>query len=194
MAPQRPLIFSPGLPRAGSSSLEAALSILGWTPLHKTLKLSPDPARCPTATALMRRAESEGRPPMHYLEALGIDAVLDCSYVWQRFEQLDVLHPEALWIFCWRSRAEWVESRLRLLARRPGAWGANPRPELWPDLHDRWVSRVSDHFRHHPRYLELRICDGEGWAPLCAFLDRPEPDVPFPWRNSSPAHPGPLDP
>jgi len=130
---------------------------------------------------------------MHYLEPLGIDAVLDCSYVWQRFEQLDALYPEARWILCWRSRAEWVESRLRLLALRPGAWGRDPRPELWPDLHDRWVSRVRARFEGSPRYLELRVCDGEGWLRLCSFLGLPEPDAPFPWRNSSAPRPGPPD-
>ena len=31
------------------------------------------------------------------------------------------------------------------------------------------------------RLLEFKL--GSGWEPLCEFLDRPVPDVPFPWTN-----------
>ena len=43
---------------------------------------------------------------------------------------------------------------------------------------------VRDHFRQKGReLLELDICSGDGWEPLCDYLGKPVPDVPFPIEN-----------
>jgi hypothetical protein len=31
--------------------------------------------------------------------------------------------------------------------------------------------------------LVFNLCDGDGWEPLCGFLDKPIPDYPFPHVN-----------
>jgi len=48
----------------------------------------------------------------------------------------------------------------------------------------RYEAEVEDYFRGRDGdLLRLDICGGEGWPELCAFLDLPEPQVPFPWAN-----------
>jgi hypothetical protein len=48
-----------------------------------------------------------------------------------------------------------------------------------------------DHVEHvkatvpKDQLLIMNITEGDGWAPLCKFLGRPIPDVPFPKLNDS---------
>jgi len=49
------------------------------------------------------------------------------------------------------------------------------------DVHYRNVLAYFASRRHD--LLVFNICGGDGWAPLCKFLDRPVPDVPFPHQN-----------
>lgn len=71
-----------------------------------------------------------------------------------------------------------------------GGFGAHTGRELrdprrlrdgYRDYYGRVRAAVPAH-----RRLEYRL--GDGWAPLCAFLDRPVPDVPFPRVNEAAEH------
>jgi hypothetical protein len=61
-------------------------------------------------------------------------------------------------------------------------------PERFSRAYDAYVERVDDHFRR--RETDLLVLDlfaGQGWPELCAFLDHPAPDLPFPFENPSPS-------
>jgi len=35
------------------------------------------------------------------------------------------------------------------------------------------------------QFLEIRICEGEGWKELCEFLNKDVPAMSFPWKNKT---------
>ena len=55
--------------------------------------------------------------------------------------------------------------------------------DTWAEEYRRHESVVRSYFEGRPQdLLAFRPADGD-WAPLCEFLGRPIPDVPFPWEN-----------
>jgi hypothetical protein len=48
----------------------------------------------------------------------------------------------------------------------------------------RYHEDVARYFAERPDdLLRMRICEGEGWRPMCEFLGHPVPDAPFPTLN-----------
>ena len=45
-----------------------------------------------------------------------------------------------------------------------------------------WTGSAT-YFAGRDDFLEIDLAEGAGWASLCALLDAPVPDQPFPWRN-----------
>jgi 3'(2'), 5'-bisphosphate nucleotidase len=55
---------------------------------------------------------------------------------------------------------------------------------LFANGYEKFVAGVLQYFRDRPAdLLILDIAAGDGWEKLCAFLGRPQPDVPFPKAN-----------
>jgi sulfotransferase family protein len=55
--------------------------------------------------------------------------------------------------------------------------------EQFSRAYDDYHQRVRGHFRDRPDdLLTLDICGGDGWAPLCRFLNLRPPGKPFPWE------------
>ena len=53
-------------------------------------------------------------------------------------------------------------------------------------VYEQHLRNVRDYFANRPAdYLELDVCDGEGWEKLSGFLGHPAPTTPFPHRGSS---------
>ncbi len=44
-------------------------------------------------------------------------------------------------------------------------------------------NEVREYFKGNPNFLEMNICDGDGWDKLCPFLGVEIPDRPFPKEN-----------
>jgi hypothetical protein len=96
----------------------------------------------------------------------------------------------------WNPLMQWL--------RRRGAWMVGPIGDMnhrwfegWMGAHNRDEMRENArecykrHYRHvrevvpKERLLEYKL--GSGWEPLCAFLGRPVPEVPFPHVNETQA-------
>lgn len=53
---------------------------------------------------------------------------------------------------------------------------------------DQHLKNVQEYFKDRPdALLVLDICGGEGWEELCAFLDTPAIDQPFPYTKKQSA-------
>jgi Sulfotransferase domain len=175
-------IFGVGLPKTGTSSLTAALCILGFRAVH-----------CLTALPWRR-----GNFEEDLLEEW--DAVTDTP-VPIYFPALDLRYPGSKFILTVREQSAWLASirrhqrgaltdsptdraraMLRLLTYGMESFN-EPRYRYLQDTHDR---NVRWYFRERPRdLLEINICAGEGWGKLCPFLERPVPSMPFPRENVS---------
>jgi hypothetical protein len=51
------------------------------------------------------------------------------------------------------------------------------------DYYRDYNNKVREYFKGKPNFLEINICNGEGWELLCPFLDKPIPNKEFPKSN-----------
>jgi len=184
-----PKVFGIGLSRTATTSLHHALTILNYRAIHWN-------------NPYTRGAIS--RDDLFFFDAFS-DAVV--AY---QFELLYHTFPNAKFIYTDRSMDSWVNSisrhykehhnidnpqalraqvfklRLNLI---PGWAEANLycHHSSWEEPYVHHHERVKKFFRDKPkeRFLQLRICEGEGWERLSPFLGREIPDTAFPNRNRS---------
>ena len=185
-----PKVFCIGLSKTATSSLDEALKALGLRTVH-WLNRS-------TETLL---SESD---------LFLFDGFSDIVVSW-RFEHLYTTFPNARFIYTTRRTTDWVRSitahyeRLHGLSsphdlqkagfreRFNGAAGMAEmnlyaRHATWEEAYGEFDRRVRHFFADKPaeKWLEMAVCDGEGWEKLCGFLGRPVPDRPFPSSNVAP--------
>lgn len=152
-------ILGIGLSKTGTSSLVEALTLLGFTATHRN-----ELARLETC-----------------------DAAAEVVFA-ARFKELDLRYPGSKFILTTRDKAAWLRSCARWfevareLQWRMDVFGAYRYDEQkWSAAWDRHHAEVERYFRRRPQHLlTLRICEGEGWEPLCRFLGVPIPALPFP--------------
>ena len=116
-------------------------------------------------------------------------------------EQVAPLLRKVVWplskLFCWAAPQQFVAMVLTLHSRFPGSglhYMSDPVNEILrgaPFKHDEDAMRAAYHAHNEDvkatiapeRLLEFDC--RQGWEPLCAFLGKPVPDVPFPSTNSA---------
>jgi hypothetical protein len=161
-------IFGIGLSRTGTTSLHRALEILGYRSVHY--------------------------PPPDSIDALleDHDALSDTP-VACRFRELDCRYPNSRFILTVRDFRSWLTSTRRFFAGPPPeqAWRREVRLETYGRLdwdrraflhaYHRHIETVTEYFATRPEaLLILDVVAGEGWEPLCDFLEKPVPALPFP--------------
>ena len=181
-------VFGIGLNKTGTSSLHAALELLGHRSVHGGEQ---------DTHARMARAIDEGKPMLSYLDPPP-DAVCDVLALTYYFFLADRQYPGSKFILTLRDLDRWLDSRRRHVERnqRMKEAGKYAGPFLTVDL-DSWTAEYRRHeavvrayFEGRPDdLLPFRPTDGE-WEPLCSFLGHDVPDVPFPWENRDPVAAG----
>lgn len=193
---EKPKIFGIGLSKTGTTTLAAALMLLGFSTLD-------------WSNPLTRELISDDDLP-------NFDAFTDIP-VSVRFEYFYYLYPNSKFILTVRPFDSWVKSisshwhrnlgmsdfdRSKAAMEEPRAfhYGTQFRDicrslyfnyENYREAFEAHGRRVRRFFRDKPadRFLELNIFGGDGWPKLCAFVGREAPSAPFPWRNRKPAGP-----
>ena len=199
-------VFQLGMICAGSTSLCEALNILGIPSLHWK---GPGPDYKKFETEVIPENIKSGRK-LFYPYDEEWQGFLDFNGVWH-YKTLYEMYPESKFIYTWRAYDPWFESALRLSQQRwrngEPVWinagpdqvamvntniGQDmPKKELglrMKDLQDYWThyqQEIPKFFKNDPRFLEMRICDGDGWEKLCGFLGTDIPDVDFPKLKSN---------
>jgi hypothetical protein len=184
-------IFCIGLNKTGTRSLSDALEILGYRSLHwggseQAVALR----RGPEIRLAVERALEEGRPLLEDID--DVDAYSDILVLSTNFDVLDRQYPGSKFILTVRDLDEWLDSRRRhvetnIERHARGEYGGTFMVvdyPAWTSERTAHESRVRDYFASRPNdLLVLDISAGDGWDALCAFLDVPIPDVPFPRRG-----------
>jgi hypothetical protein len=200
-------VIGAGLPRTGTMSLKFALEQLGFAPCcHMTDVIAN--------RALWRlwKNAADGNPDWETIFS-GYSASVDSPgcYFWRELAQH---YPQTKLILTKRDPTAWFNSlQETLLSQRWQQGVSDPeyqatlasvlvprllgkivseeqRLELYrdPDFPDFLIARFESHNAEviasipPDRLLVFEV--SEGWQPLCAFLDRPVPDTPFPRENS----------
>jgi hypothetical protein len=172
MSAEQPLlkqkIFGIGLSRTGTLSLTVALRALGYHSIHT-----------PISEEAIQRADALTDSPISF-----------------RFEQLDSQFQGARFIQTLRDLDSWMESCRNRFSKPPPSrffrcirmalYGCEMFDETaFRDAYHRFNERVDRYFKSRPgMLLQLNIFEApDPWAPLCAFLQAPRPEMTFPHEN-----------
>lgn len=176
-------IFCIGLSRTGTTSLNAALEVLGYRARHY-------PA--------LGRLYPLGLQGIKRQELRRYDALSDIP-VLRFYKQLDRKYPGSRFIQTVREKESWLKSCAEYLRRkqdmpmsaaarklRIDIYGvAEFDREMFGAAHDRHLADVKRYFSGRERdLLTMNIIEGDGWHLLCEFLEKDVPNVGFPRENS----------
>jgi sulfotransferase family protein len=193
-------IIGSGFGRTGTRSLKDALEQLGFGPCHHMEEVFENPEQ-----VAHWQAFAAGKPVDWNAVFAGYKSQIDWpgAHVWR---ELSVAFPEAKVIHSQRPDASWWNSFSKTIGKLLAVY---PKMELPPHVKDmldvcsdfigqgtfdgKFGDRDAALAAYHQRADDVRaaipperllVFDvAEGWEPLCAFLDVPVPDIPFPHRN-----------
>ena len=186
-------VIGAGFGRTGTESMKQALEILGLGPCHHMREVMSNPAQL-----ALWRAAARGELPDWDEAFAGYHSAVDwpSAYFWR---EVSAHYPEAKVLLTVRSAESWYESMdrtllpvlrtstdpdsigLRLVAARVFGGRLDDRAHAIA-VYEKNIADVQAAFPPE-RLLTYRV--GDGWEPLCRFLGRPVPDVPYPQSNST---------
>lgn len=186
-------VIGAGLGRTGTLSLKLALEQVGFGPCYHMMEVFRGGAtRIPHWNAI-----AENNNPGWDTVFDGFQSTVDwpaCNY----YRELMDKYPDAKVILSHRPAEKWFASTQATIFgdMPPGV----PRPPfiskiisdiVGPDWHDK-DKVIAAYERHNaevrasvPKAKLFEFQPTDGWAPLCAFLDVPVPDAPYPQVNST---------
>lgn len=185
-------VIGAGFGRTGTESMKTALEILGFGPCHHMKVALSDPDQ----ESLWRAAAQGARPDWDQAYE-GYNSGVDWPTVYY-WRELTTHYPDAKILLTLRSAESWYESISKTILQvinnltDPQSIGLKMISEGVFDnrLHDR--DYAIDIFEKHnaqvretipaERLLVFNI--GDGWEPLCKFLEKPIPDTPYPKSNT----------
>lgn len=188
-------VVGTGLGRTGTKSMQTALGILGFGPCHHMVEVFGHPQSIP-----LWIEAGKGRPDWDAIFQ-GYVSVVDYpgAGFWR---EITAYFPDAKVLHTVRDPDKWFDSTQATIFA-PGSTvpeaKEGPMAEffrgflgpLMDHLSDR--AYMIDHFRRHTEAVKAAIPPerllvyeaGQGWEPLCAFLDVAVPSVPYPSENST---------
>jgi hypothetical protein len=193
-------VIGAGAGRTGTMSLKLALERLGFGPCYHMLEVLAHPQHDPVWHAATRGEEVDwDRLFQGYASAVDWPV----AAFWR---ELSRHYPDARFVLSVREPVAWHKSVMETIYK---AMSSTPNPDdreacvhramtraLILDrtfdgrMHDR--AHAIEVYEHHNEAVRNGIAAerllvyeiGSGWEPLCAFLERPVPDEPFPRRNT----------
>ena len=190
-------VIGAGFGRTGTLSLKSALEQLGYDKCHHMINVINTPGEAEKWMAAIDNSAVDWDDLL-----AGYQATVDwpsCHF----YKELADYYPDAKVLLSVRDPAEWYESieatTLRVIRRRmessdpegknlgtelvvkAGFQGVIDDPAHGVDIFNRHTEEVINAIEPE-RLLVFDV--RQGWEPLCAFLDKPVPDTPFPRINS----------
>ena len=172
-------VFGIGFHKTATSSLANALYVLGYNVTGYFGNRAPDIA----ATALLTAFALADR----------FDAAQDMPWP-VLYQELDARYPGSKFILTVRPADRWINSVVKHFKHHHidshiwiyGVPTAAGYEQIYIDRYERHNREVRAYFRDRPDdLLVMDITKGDGWEPLCHFLDSPIPELPFPAQNSA---------
>ena len=177
------------MPCAGSTSLCAALNILGIPSLHYQV---PHPDSGNLKKVILKNLKFKRRLFYPYDE----EYIGFCDFDGEDFYKiLFEMYPDSKFIYTWREYDPWIKSVMKLeqnlyikkynktLPNKIFKARKNRRTTYWNS-----VKVIPEFFKNNSsRFLEMKICDGndDSWEKLCNFLEMDIPNVNFPHLPSN---------
>ena len=183
-----PKVFCIGYAKTGTSSLYSALNTLGYRTV-RLFKIGALSHAYPLDNSAQILIQQHWQPYIDEIKRHHYDAFIDFPMKWTGlYEALDQAFPGSKFILTLRDPESYLRSFRNYFSEAP--WNSNS--EIDPNKvlleFERHNRRVQDYFNDRPQQLlTINIIAGDGWAPLCSFLNKPVPNKPFPRKNVSKA-------
>ena len=190
-------VIGTGFGRTGTSSLKNALEMLEFGKCYHMFEVFQHPEHVPAWTAA-----AKGEPVDWAALFEGYQSICDWpgSAVWR---DIAVAYPEAKFIHTQRPEEAWLKSFKSTIQR--GAMGEVEGPPGWADMTRMMINErvfggkagedeacikayrrsLVEAKAEIPADKLLVFEPKDGWAPLCAFLGVPVPDVPYQHENTT---------
>jgi hypothetical protein len=169
-------VFAIGFPKTGTTSINRALTTLGYKVKgHFGLK-DPDISRNVYETAF------------HFVDQY--DAFEDAPWCYI-YKELDKKYPESKFILTLRPTEQWIKSIVNnfIRAKSMNEWIYGARcPQgnevLYITRYERHNKEVLEYFKDRADdILVFQLTEGDGWKKLCQFLHKDIPTVEFHHEN-----------
>lgn len=178
-------VFNIGFNKSGTTSLTEALIILNIHSLHYFVSNNNKT----TLEKIIKRNIKNNNKIFTSLdqEFRGFSDFSGQKY----YKLLDSQYPNSKFILTTRPFLDWFNSYTKHKMKvEPEEYKTNL---LSKETHINAVKRyydgsaeIKNFFKNKPdQFLEMKICEGEGWETLCPFLGVDIPNVPFPYLNKS---------
>lgn len=172
-------VFCIGFHKTGTTSLEAALEVLGYRVTGPNGTRDPDIAEkvYDLADELVAKYDAFQDNPWPVI-----------------FKEMDRKYPGSKFILTMRRPDAWINSQVRDfgLTETPmrkwiyGVGCPEGNEEVYVRRYERHNREVLAHFHERPDdLLVLDLPRGDGWPELCGFLGVAVPDRPFPHKNKA---------
>lgn len=170
-------VFGIGFHKTGTTSLDVALTTMGYKVCGHRLELAEDLFR----NDLTRAFEITEQ----------YDAFQDNPWP-LLYRELDDRYPSSKFILTIRDNEKWIKSvtnhfRTTHTEMRRWIYGVGHpegNEELYLAKYQKHNNDVVEYFKHRPDDLLIVSWEnGDGWEKLCHFFGRPVPSVPFPHAN-----------
>ena len=174
-------VFCIGFHKTGTTTLEVALKKLGYRVTGSFGTKDPD---------IAQKVHSLARKKVEKYDAFEDNP-------WPvLYRELDEWFPGSKFILTRRPAEAWIRSQVKDFAStetpmRRWIYGEDAgcpegNEDTYVARYERHYREVFDYFRDRPDDLLLMdIPQDARWEPLCAFLDHPVPDEPFPHANKA---------
>ncbi len=166
----RPRVFCIGYPKTATSSLDEALSILGYRNAH-----------------WLRAAMMPRGGWVEYIRKSPFDAFSDSPM--DRiglFKELDKAFPGSKFILTFRDNESLLRSWNYYMSVSPWSFDGEEGNKRLIKMYEEHLKSVKEYFKDRPNdFMVLDIFGGDGWDKLCKFLNKPIPNVDFPKKRVS---------
>ena len=185
-----PKVFCIGLGKTGTSSLYSALNTLGYRTV-RLFKIGALMHAYPLDNSAQILIQQHWQPYIDDIKKHHYDAFTDFLSSMNRrgfYEALDQAFPGSKFILTLRDPESYLRSFRNYYSDSP--WHSNSKIDSNKVLleFERYNRRVQDYFKDRlQQLLTINIIAGDGWAPLCSFLNKPVPNKLFPRKNVSKA-------
>jgi len=172
-------IFNIAHNKAGTTSLNEALNLLGFKSIHYKIENK-------RISDIIDSNISLSLPLLNGVENyIGYSDFGGYNY----YKNLDIQYPKSKFILTTRSMEEWLYSRekhvRRNLKKKQYKYDFNKiNKEKWKANRIERENEIRDYFKN--RESDLLIIDipkGDGWSKLCQFLNKDIPEIEFPKKN-----------
>lgn len=174
-------VFGIGFHKTGTTSLDRALTLLGYR------VTGPNAVHDPDISQKIHDFTQE--------ISKKFDAFQDNPWPLV-YREMDNLYPNAKFTLTVRDPDEWILSMCKhfgeqVTPMRQLIYGSDFGHPLGNELHYKKVmlthnKNVRTYFSDRPdKLLEIDFSSGQGWEPLCRFLGHPEPSASFPHANKA---------